>query len=202
MRSSNLLFRLQLVWFSVRRCRPVREGLFSVKALDLPMPMQGQTLFSEAAPDRPGQVVVVPIYYTPPQGVEVGSLKLEIKFVSVNLKYEKIEPGIAAETAEVGVSGNLLVGKDEKDVETSTLTVSASSPPGGTQKAVPSGLLAYLTLRISETGRPATITLHTKVEAAELETNKKLDSIRSADGTVEVLATGSEPLVSCFFFTH
>ena len=51
----------------------------------------------------PGESVVVPIYLRPPEGKEVGSLKLEVTFVSVNLKYVKTEPGIAADMGNVEV---------------------------------------------------------------------------------------------------
>jgi hypothetical protein len=149
----------------------------------------------------PGEVVVVPIYFTPPQGVQVGSLKIVVNFVSANLKYDKLERGIAAEMADAEVKGDLTTAKNANDVEESTLTVLASAPATG-NASIPSGLLAYISLHLQETARPANITLRTKVEAAELKSNKSLDQVRSADGTVEVIAPGSEPLVACFFFTH
>ncbi len=37
-----------------------------------------------------GSTVVVPIYFTPAEGVEVARLKLEVNLVSVNLKFEKL----------------------------------------------------------------------------------------------------------------
>jgi hypothetical protein len=150
----------------------------------------------------PGQSVVVPIYLSPPEGVEVGRLKLEITFVSVNLKHEKTEPGIAADMANAKVNGEVTLGKNDQGVETSTVTVTVEAPSGTPPKGVPAGLLAYLTLQISEKGRPATIALRTKLEATELGSGKKLDQLRSADAEIEVLAPGTEPAVACFFFTH
>jgi len=152
---------------------------------------------------EPGQQVVVPIYLRPPGDATVGSLKLDITFVSVNLKFEKIEPGIAADMGNVDVKSELKTGKNDKDVETSTLTVTATAPAAGSdKKGIPAGLLAYITLQISDKGRPATIGLQTKLEATELGTNKKLVALRAADSQVEVIAPGSTPMVSCFFFTH
>ena len=49
----------------------------------------------------PGESVTVPIYLSPPNGKEVGRIKLEVTFVSVNLKYVKTEPGIAADMGNV-----------------------------------------------------------------------------------------------------
>ena len=151
----------------------------------------------------PGEQVMVPIYLRPPEAVAVGSLKLDITFVSVNLKFEKIEPGIAAEMGNVDVKSELKTGKNDKDVETSTLAVTATAPAAGSdKKGIPAGLLAYITLRISDKGRPATIGLQTKLEATEFGTNQKLVAMRASDASVLVVAPGTEPAVSCFFFTH
>ena len=151
----------------------------------------------------PGTTVVVPIYYTPIEGIEVGRLKLEVTFVSTNLKIEKLDRGIAAEFGDVNLSSEVKLGKNEKGVETSTLTLvaslSSSEPP---KRGLPNGLLAYLNLTINEKGRPAIITLKSSAEATELGSNKPAQNLRTVDATVEILAEGTEPAVACFFFTH
>ena len=151
----------------------------------------------------PGTPVVVPIYLTPASGQEVGRIKLTVDFVSTNLKFAKVERGIAAELGNVDVSADLKTGKNEKGIETSTLTILASflsSPPPAT--GIPAGLLGYLTLKIEEDGRPAEITLRSSAEATELKTDTPLQNLRTSDAKVEVLAPGTLPLVVCFFFTH
>ena len=151
----------------------------------------------------PGTLVVVPIYFTPAEGMGVRSLKLEVNFVSANLKFDKVERGIAAEMGNVDVTSALKVGKNDKGVETSTVTVQAGFPSSETpKKGIPAGLLGYLTMRISETGRPAAISLRASAEGAELGSNKPLQNLRAIDAQVEVLAPGTLPLVSCFFFSH
>ena len=151
----------------------------------------------------PGTMLIVPIYMTPAQGVAVGRLQLGVNFVSANLKFSKLERGIAAEMGNVEISTDLQVGENDDGVETSTLTITASfsseEPPA---EGIPSGLLAYLTLRIEEEGRQATITLRASAEGSELGTNKPLEDLRVVDSTVNVLAPGTEPIVACFFFTH
>jgi len=152
---------------------------------------------------EPGQQVVLPIYLRPPGDAPVGSLKLEVTFVSVNLKFQKIEPGIAADMGNVDIKSEAKTGKNDKGVETTTVTVNATAPSGGSdQKGIPPGLLAYIALQISETGRPATIGLQTRLEATEFGTKKKLNDMRVADSAVEVVAAGTQPEVACFFFTH
>ncbi|MBI3894878.1 MAG: hypothetical protein HY313_03000 [Acidobacteria bacterium] len=150
----------------------------------------------------PGTSVVVPIYFTPVEGSEVGRLKMTIDFVSKNLKYSKLDPGIAAEMGKVDLNTEAKEGKNDQDLETTTLTVIASfltpTPP---DKGIPSGLLGYLTLKINDDARTANIKLNTTAEAAELKTNKSID-VQATSATVEVLAPGSEPLVTCFIFTH
>lgn len=151
----------------------------------------------------PGQAVVIPIYFTPAEGVKVGSLKIEITFVSVNMKYQKLERGIAAEIGNVDLKSEVKPGKNEKGVETSTLKIQTSqSSSEPSQQGIHEGLLAYMTLQVSETARPAVITLRVAAEAGDLKTNKPLKNVQTPDAQVEVFAPGTQPAVSCFFFSH
>ncbi|MBI1955497.1 MAG: hypothetical protein HYS38_03800 [Acidobacteria bacterium] len=151
----------------------------------------------------PGTSVVVPIYFTPLEGVEVGRLKLTVDFVSRNLKYSKMDPGIAAEMGKVDLSTEAKEGKNEQDLETTTLTITASFlTPEPPDKGVPSGLLGYLTLKINDDARTASISLRAAAEAAELKTNKPIENVQAVSATVDVLAPGSQPLVTCFIFSH
>ena len=151
----------------------------------------------------PGTSLVVPIYFTPAQELQVGRLKLEVNFVSTNLKFTKLDAGIAAELGNVDLSTDLQMGENENGVETTTLTVTASflseEPP---EKGIPAGLLGYITMRIEEEGRPASITLRTAAEGSLLGSNEPLEDLRSFDAKVDVLAPGTQPIVACFFFTH
>ena len=149
----------------------------------------------------PGTSVVVPIYFTPASGVALGHLTLHIAFVSANLKYGKLERGIAAEMGNVEFKTDLKPDKNDKGVETSTLTIEASSPESA-KSVIPAGLLAYVNMKISENGRPAKIALRASAEGAELGTGTPAKNVRSFDGQVEVFAPGTEPAVSCFFFSH
>src|SRR6266446_8459857 len=60
----------------------------------------------------PGTSVVVPIYLMPAEGVDIGLLKLEVNFVSANLKFDKLEGGIAAEMGNVDLSSDLKTSKN------------------------------------------------------------------------------------------
>jgi hypothetical protein len=67
------------------------------------------------------------------------------------------------------------------------------------------GLLAYIVMKISEKGRSANITLHGSAEAVELGSNKPHQRLKGFETTVDVFASGvpgSDPMVTCFFFTH
>lgn len=151
----------------------------------------------------PGDPVVIPIYFTPAEGAKAGKLRVEIEFVSANLKYEKMEPGISADTGNVKVSGELKTSKNEKGLEISTVTVQASLPASGAPpQGIPGGLLAYVNLRISEKGRPATVTLRGTAEATELASDKPLSNLRVYNAQVEVMSESMEPNMTCFFFSH
>ncbi len=151
----------------------------------------------------PGTSLVVPIYFTPAQDLQVGRLKLDVNFVSTNLKFSKLDPGIAAELGNVEMSTEVQVGENENGLETTTLSITASFPSGEpSEKGIPAGLLGYITMRIEEEGRPASITLRTTAEGSLLGSNEPLKDLRSFDAKVDVLAPGTQPIVACFFFTH
>ena len=151
----------------------------------------------------PGQPVVVPIYFTPAEGVAVGHLKIAITFVSVNMKFLKMERGIAAEISDIELKSDVKVSKNDKGVETSTLMIetanSSSEPP---KEGIHDGLLAYMTLKLSDTARPAVIKLNIVAEAKELGSNKPVKNLQTSEAQVEVFAPGTMPAVSWFFFSH
>jgi len=149
----------------------------------------------------PGESVTLPIYLTPAKGLKIGGLKLEVNFVSANLKFDKIDRGMAAEMGDVELNSELKLGKNEKGVETSSVTVRASAPKES-KEGIPSGLLAYLILKINETGRPASIALHVTAEGTEAGSANALTNLQSPDTQVDVVAPGSQPAISCFFFSH
>jgi len=146
----------------------------------------------------PGASVVVPIYLTPAEGVQIGHLSIGVTFVSLNLKFDKLERGVAAELGDVEIKSDLKTGKNDKGVETSTLLIQATAP---VKKPIPTGLLGYITLKISETGRPANITMKVTAQGEDLA-SKPLPNLRAFDAQVEVLAPGTQPAVACFFFSH
>jgi len=151
---------------------------------------------------EPGANVVVPIYFSPARGVAVARVRLEVTYVSVNMKYSKLDKGIAAELGGVDVAVEVKEGKNDRDLATQTLTITASflapqPPPTG----IPSGLLAYVTLSIGKDGRPASIGLRPTVEAT-LVAGGAVPNLRAFPTQVDVLAPGTQPLLTCFFFTH
>ena len=147
----------------------------------------------------PGDAVVVPIYVTPAEGAKIGTLKIEVNFVSVNLKFDKTDRGIAAEMGDVQLVSESKAGKNDKGIETSTLVLRATAPE---KASIPAGLLGYITLKISDKGRPATIALRAAAEGTELGSSKPLANLKALDAEVEVLAPGTQPAVACFFFSH
>ena len=151
----------------------------------------------------PGSVVIIPIYFTPAAGVEVGRLKLTVNFVSASVKFGKLERGIAAQVPDLEFRSEIQFGKNEKGLETSTLTVVAGfSSPEPPKKGIPGGILGYLNLRIIEQAPAALISLRTTAEGAELGSNKPLTDIESPAAHLEIAWVDAPPNVTCFFFAH
>ena len=152
---------------------------------------------------EPGEAVLIPIYINPGPGLEIGKIKVEVNYVSANMKYEKSDPGTSIDSSTMDFQTEVNDGKNDKGVDTQTIAVSAAlKSPQSAKSGIPSGLLAFLTLRLSKNGRPAVITLRTTAEGSELKSGKALENIQIEDAKVEVLAEGTEPAVACFFFTH
>ena len=139
---------------------------------------------------------------TPAEGTKVGRLKLEVTFVSANMKFEKVERGLAAEMGNVELKSEMKQGKNDKGVETTTVTLQTSFSSEPPEDGIPGGVLAYITLQVSDQARPAVIALHTVAEVGELGTNKPLKNLRIAESNVQVFAPGTQPAISCFFFSH
>ena len=76
----------------------------------------------------PGTSVVVPIYFTPAEGMQVGSVQLVVDFISANLKFHRLDPGVAAEIGNVQVRAEVKQGKNDRGVDTSTLKITAAMP--------------------------------------------------------------------------
>jgi hypothetical protein len=146
----------------------------------------------------PSSSVVVPIYFTPAEGKSVGSLKMELTFVSRNVKFSKLEIGFAAESGGVALTATPTDGKNDQGLEITTLAIEAKA----SDKPIPSGLLGYLTFSIGPDARPASISLTPKGEGLEIGTGTPVADLRFFEAKLEVLAEGTEPLVTCFFFTH
>ncbi|MCH8267797.1 MAG: hypothetical protein IH846_09795 [Acidobacteria bacterium] len=150
-----------------------------------------------------GDLIVVPIYFSPAQGVEVGLLKLEISYVSANLKFANLEAGIAATTGGLELRSEVKEAKNDKGVDTQTLQITTSfRSTGPPQKGSPEGLLAYIHMKVGESARSASITLRGSAEASELGSNQRLQKLQSFETTVDVFGADAQPMLACFFFTH
>ena len=147
--------------------------------------------------------MVVPLYFSPFESVPIGRLELEVRFVSRGLKFSRLERGSAAVAADVDLSHEIEEVKDDQGLEQSTLRIVASvSEYARPQRGIPGGLIGYITFRVEEGAGPANITLRGTAQASELGTNKSVPNVEVVSEQVEIIAAGSEPLVSCFFFTH
>jgi hypothetical protein len=149
----------------------------------------------------PGTSTVVPVYFTPAGNAAAGRLRFEVTFVSRNLKFTKLDAGIAAELGNIELQTDLRESKNEEGLETSTLAVVATAP-ASEPKGIPAGLLGYLTFQILESARPAVISLRASAEAAQSGSGTPLADVRAFGAQVEVMAPGEQPAVACFFFSH
>lgn len=179
-------------------------GLLAQQAASSQPPVDPKTttrLTLGSASGEPGAAVVVPIYFTPAEQFAVGQTKMTITFVSKNMKFSKVDLGAAAELGSVEIKTETLAGKNDQGLETTTLTVNATVPEGS-GKAIPSGLLGYISFNILPTAVPANISLRAEASATLAAGGAPAKDVRAFGAQVEVLAEGEGGMVACFFFTH
>jgi hypothetical protein len=150
---------------------------------------------------QPDSTPMLPIYFTPPETKAVGNVTLQVTYVSANVKFDRLEPGPAADSGSVKLGAEVKAGKNENGVATETVTITAAAPPQS-PAGIPGGLLAYLTLRASPEARPAKIALRSAASATAPGSSSPLPDVQSFDGELEMQAPGTELRVVCFFFTH
>lgn len=151
---------------------------------------------------QPNESALVPIYFVPPKSIPIGRVKFTVTYVSASAKFDKVLPSPFAEDAKVSFQSEVKPGKNEKGVETQTVTIQAEVPASAAD-GLPSGLLGYLSLKLSSEAKPAQITLRTSdAEASRMGSSDLLPDVRSFDAQLEVQATGYSPAVVCFFFSH
>ncbi len=153
----------------------------------------------------PGTSIVIPLYYTPPEGGDLRSLAVEVEWVSKNLQFVRSERGISAESIGADVAGKVTgTQKDDKGIEHSTLRIDASVVEENPKRGIPEGLLAYLTFKISSEAQAFAIELRPKLLAAtEIgPAGKKISQAEVENGRVGVELPGLPPYVTCFLFSH
>ncbi|MBI4460610.1 MAG: hypothetical protein HY648_11200 [Acidobacteria bacterium] len=157
-----------------------------------------------SASGEPGETAVVPIYFTPAEGVKAGRLKITVDFVSRNLKYSRIESSAIAQDAGVDISAEAKEGKNAEGLETTTLTITASLPkPESSEKGIPFGLLGYMMLNVGAEARPAEINLRASAEARDPKSNQLLGNFEASGAVVDIIERGSQqPSLACFVFSH
>lgn len=166
-------------------------------------PEGGSRISVGTASGTPASAVIVPIYFEPAEGVEVGQLKLQVTYVSANLQYVRSDPGLAIDSEEFEVRAEARDGHNDRGVKEQTvaLTVSFRAPESQT-KGIPPGLLGYLVLNIGEQAQPAIISMRVSAAAEELGSRTPIADLKALNGEVKVDAPGEDPAVACFFFTH
>ena len=153
----------------------------------------------------PGVNVVIALYYTPAQGVELRSLVVEVEWVSKHLQFVRSQRGIAAEMIGANVDTKVTGTRtDSESLERTTLRIDASVVEENPKRGLPEGLLAYLTFRVSSDAQPFAIELRpTLVSALDISSPaRKIAEAEMENGKVSVELPGLPPYVTCFFFTH
>lgn len=162
-------------------------------------------LMVDSQSGTPGTNVVVPLYFTPPQGAALRTVTVEIDWVSKNVHFVRLDRGTSAEAIGAVVTGKVTgTSKDAKSLEHSTLRINASVTDEIPKDGFPDGLLAYLTFQISPDAQPFAVELRPKLIAAEAIGNadKKFTQAEVETGKINVELEGLPPYVACFFFSH
>lgn len=163
-----------------------------------PQQAGGETMVSvgESAAQA-GSPVVAPLTLAAPGGVEIGAVDVRLTFPTALLTFEKIEPSGLALAVDAVVQAEV---KAEPDGKSSTLHVKVFTAPAS-GRSLPSGPLAYLAFKVSETAKPETsIAL---VHAAEaLTTGEPRQQVRPLTAAKAAIKVARPPVPACFFYMH
>lgn len=141
----------------------------------------------------PGGEARLPVTISPPPGVQLASITIEINFPHNLLSYQSVRkgPALQSEGSELQVT----VEKNPKDLNRSVLRFSA------TGRRALSGLIADLLFQISKEAKPGEIMrLKNTVTARDLN-GKTVAGLKTREGVVSVTPHPKAAL-SCFFYMH
>lgn len=165
---------------------------------DLPQQPEKVTTLSVAeSAAQAGAPVVAPLTLSPAAGVAVGAVEVRLTHPKALLAFVKIEPSGLALGVDAVVEAEVKAGPDAKS---STLHVRVFTAPGS-GRALPSGPLAYLGFKISDSAKPETaITL---VHAAEaLTTGRPRQPVTRLAAANAIITVARPPVPACFFYMH
>lgn len=179
----------------------------------LPLPQNPEVELGEAQ-GHPGGSVMVPLSLTPGKAGPLGTLTLEIEYVSNSVMFDKVSLALAMELADAQLQANVSEGKpNDKGLPMAKLKAVASLKVPAPKEGLPEGVLGYLVFQIKDTAKPFTIKLTPLEIAAEdiSKPPKKVAGVVARPGaiTIEIphetgedIAPELNPEVGCFFFTH
>lgn len=149
-------------------------------------------------PSAPGRQVFVPLVLGVSEEFQVGTLVSEVLFPNALLSFEGVTIGESADLVEAEPRAS--VETDDENPEQSRLTVTIASSQG---KAIPGGLLAYLTFQVSDQAEvgDAMILEHTARASSLQEPLHFLDPLTARRATIEVNIFDT-PFFACLFYMH
>ena len=142
---------------------------------------------------------VVPLSMSGSGDPKLASVTVRVPFPTALLTFVKVDPSGLA----VGVDAKITTDvKPGSGADTSVLHATiASSDAGGQRRALPLGVLAYITFRIAKDAKPeTTVPLAAEASVASIaEPSKQITVAKVAPGEVTVAAP---PVPVCFFYMH
>jgi len=153
----------------------------------------------------PGTDIVLPLYLTPPAGVELRSLTVEIEWVSKNIQFSRLEAGVATQSIGANIAGRITgTTRDANSIEHSTLQIDASVAEQNPKRGFPEGLIAYLMFHISTGAQPYSVELRPRLVGARPIGSPDITITQAEirEGKINVELPGLPPYVTCFFFGH
>ncbi len=147
----------------------------------------------------PGSSVELSLYLTAPD--TVGSVESELRFSKNLLEFMSVRKSNILESAE-GVNLETKVEDDPEEKSRSVLKLSVKNSQNDS-KPLPTGLLAFLTFKVSPEAKPGDWKLDHKatVRGAGAEA-KPIESAGAEAPVLSIYPKGINPLLSCFFFSH
>ena len=194
----------EVVNAKMRKALVVRCGVFLCFAALLGFGQEySQTRLAVGAVTRtPGEIVSVPVYFTPAENAQMGQVEADLVFPKSALEFTGVEISLLFKEHGGAIQASLQ--ESPGDAGKSIVRWRVGPESKEKQIALPTGIIAYFTFQIAadaELGSRLTLKNENVVVWDLNDPPEKVSAVQSFEGAITVSSVEA-PIAACFFYMH